>query len=135
VAAIIARRVLNGVLAHAKEAGPSECCGILLGDGDRILIAVRARNLDADLNRRFWIDPSDHIEARRSGRREGLEVVGFYHSHPTSEAYPSPTDIAESSYPDAVSLIVGMKAGRFEVRLFRWRDSGVEVLMFDVADQ
>jgi proteasome lid subunit RPN8/RPN11 len=134
VATIIARRALDAVLAHAEETSPSECCGILLGDGDRILAAVRARNIDADPNRRFLINPSDHIDARRSARREGLDVVGFYHSHPASGAYPSPADIAESSYPDAVSLIAGMKAGRFEARLFRLRNAGVEELTFDVAD-
>ncbi len=134
MAAIIARRALDAVLEHAEQARPAECCGILLGDGDRILTAVRARNLAGDPDRRFVIDPSDHIAARRSARLDGLDVVGFYHSHPTSGAYPSAVDIAESSYPDATSLIVGRQTGRFEARLFRLRDSGVEELMFDVAD-
>jgi proteasome lid subunit RPN8/RPN11 len=134
MAAIIARRALDAVLAHAQEAHPLECCGILLGDGERILRAVRARNVADAPSRRFLIDPADHIAARRSARREGLDVVGFYHSHPSSGADPSRSDIDEASYPDAATLIVGMRADRVEARLFRLRDSGVEELTFDVAD-
>ena len=134
MAATIARRALDAVLAHAQEAHPLECCGILVGDGERILKALRARNVADVPARRFVIDPADHIAARRSARSEGLDVVGFYHSHPSSGASPSRTDMAEASYPDAATLIVGIQAERLEARLFRLRDSGVEELMFDVED-
>jgi len=46
-------------------------------------------------------------------------VLGFYHSHPHSPAWPSPTDAAEAAYPEAVHLIVGLNEGVADARLFR----------------
>ncbi len=114
----ILRPALDAVFAHALEERPRECCGVLIGKGDTILRAVRARNL-SDNPKRFVLDPADHIQARRAARDEDLDVLGFYHSHPMSPAAPSETDLAEVTYTDAVHLIVGMLEGVAEARLFR----------------
>jgi [CysO sulfur-carrier protein]-S-L-cysteine hydrolase len=114
----ISRTALEAVLAHARERCPSECCGILIGSGTRIDEAAPARNL-AEGPSRYLIDPADHIAARRAARSRGLEVVGFYHSHPHSAAWPSPTDLDEATYPEAVHLIVSLADGGAEARLFR----------------
>src|SRR5215510_604187 len=117
----IASSVVDEVTAHATECQPRECCGVLLGTAARITTAIRARNI-AESSTRFLLDPKAHIEARRRAREEGLEVVGFYHSHPHSRAYPSETDLAEAAYPECVHLIVGFVEGRPEVRLFAYAD-------------
>jgi proteasome lid subunit RPN8/RPN11 len=52
-------------------------------------------------------------------RDRGLEVVGFYHSHPSTAAWPSPTDVAEATYLESVHLIVSLAGGVVEARLFR----------------
>jgi proteasome lid subunit RPN8/RPN11 len=130
----IPRRVLDGVLAHARDEDPLECCGILLGAGQRIVSAVRARNIADDPSHRFLLDPADHIAALRSAREHGLVVVGFYHSHPHSPARPSPTDIAEATYAGAVSLIVGVQNAAFEARVFRLGGSPVEEVALEVED-
>ena len=96
-AVILPRAVRDDVIAHAREMAPAECCGLLVGSAREIVAAVRAANL-ADNPSRFLIDPKDHIRARREARARGLDVVGFYHSHPHSDARPSPTDLAEASY-------------------------------------
>jgi len=114
----IRRTALDAVLAHARETAPSECCGILIGSGTRIDETAPARNL-AEGPSRYLIDPADHIAARRAARSRGLEVVGFYHSHPRSAAWPSPTDVAEATYPEAVYLIVSLADSGAEARLFR----------------
>lgn len=84
------------MLEHAREAAPRECCGLLVGEGDCIVRSVRARNLDAAATR-YLIDPEDHFAAIRSARTEGLEVIGAYHSHPSSAPVPSPSDVAEAN--------------------------------------
>jgi proteasome lid subunit RPN8/RPN11 len=67
---------------------------------------VRARNLEARATR-YLIDPEDHFAAIRSARADGLEVVGAYHSHPSSAPLPSATDVAEAdSGSDFVYVIV-----------------------------
>src|SRR5213593_4837429 len=107
----ITRRVRDDLVAHARETSPDECCGVLLGRGHEILEAVRARNVATSAATRFLIDPKDHIDARREGRARGLEILGFYHSHPGGSALPSETDRAEASYPDSLYAIVGLCAG------------------------
>jgi proteasome lid subunit RPN8/RPN11 len=122
----IARRALNDIVAHAQEVAPEECCGVLLGVGDRIITAVRSRNADGEPMRRYAIDPRDHIAARRQARAGHQEVIGFYHSHPNSAPRPSASDVAEWSYPDALSLIVGVDGAALGARAFRIRSDAVE---------
>lgn len=110
------------MVAHARESAPDECCGVLLGRDGEIVEAVRARNIADSATTRFVIDPRDHIEARRDGRARGLEVVGFYHSHPRSAATPSEIDRAEAAYPDHLSVIVGLDVDPPEVRMFEFEN-------------
>lgn len=114
----IVGRVLDEVVAHARECRPSECCGLLVGHDDQVVASVRARNL-SESPTRFLIDPSDHIAARKDARLQGLDILGFYHSHPHSRAYPSEIDLEEASYPEAVHLIVGLQTEPPDIRLFR----------------
>lgn len=118
----VASRVLDELIARARHAMPSECCGVLLGTPGEITEAVATRNLADDPNR-FLIDPKEHIDARREGRRRGLEIVGFYHSHPHSPAVPSATDLLEASYSGYLYAIVSLSAEPAEVRIYRF-DSG-----------
>jgi proteasome lid subunit RPN8/RPN11 len=114
----IRHEALDVIVDHARAAAPAECCGMLIGRDSSIDEAVRAKNIAADPTR-FLIDPKDHIDAMRAARRRGLEVLGFYHSHPRSPAWPSPTDIAEAAYPDSVHLIVSLESAAEDTRLFR----------------
>jgi proteasome lid subunit RPN8/RPN11 len=120
----LSRAALDGVLRHAREAAPRECCGMLVGRADRILFSVAAVNL-AESPTRYLIDPADHIRARREARQRELDVVGFYHSHPTGPAYPSAVDIAEASYAESVWLIAGLGGAAPDVRLFRIGNAAV----------
>jgi len=92
---------------------------MLVGTAGAIASAVRARNLSAEPSR-FLVDPHDHIQARRAARAAGRDVVGFYHSHPHSAALPSPTDLAEASYPGHVYVIVSLAGDAADVRIYRF---------------
>jgi proteasome lid subunit RPN8/RPN11 len=129
----VARGVVNAIVAHAIREAPRECCGVLIGSGTTVIEAWPARNI-ADKPTRFLIDPQGHIDAIRSARQRGLEVLGFYHSHPHSPAVPSETDRAEASYPDHLYLIVGLKDEPPEIRLFRLTDGNFRELAFVTDD-
>jgi proteasome lid subunit RPN8/RPN11 len=103
---------------------------MLIGSAGAITSAIRARNLSDDPSR-FLVDPQDHIQARREARAAGLDVVGFYHSHPHSAAEPSPSDLAEASYPNHLYLIVGLAGEAAELRLYRFTG---EAFALEVAD-
>jgi proteasome lid subunit RPN8/RPN11 len=119
--------VRDAVVAHAREETPRECCGILVGTSHAIVGAVRAANL-SDSPSRFLIDPQDHIRARREARAAGLEIIGFYHSHPHSDAQPSATDLAEASYAGYLYLIVGLTGDDPDVRLYRFTGISFEAI-------
>jgi proteasome lid subunit RPN8/RPN11 len=126
--------VIEHVVRHTREAVPEECCGILLGTGDRIEDARRGRNSSDQPTVRFVLDPRDHVAAIREARGRGLTVVGFYHSHPRSAAVPSETDRAEASYPGQLVLIVGLAGEPADVRLYRFADGNfLEVPFVTVA--
>ena len=110
---------LSTVIAHARQARPAECCGILLGRAAEIVEAVPVRNV-AESPTRYVLDPAEHIAVRRRARASGIDVLGFYHSHTTTAAEPSATDIADAAYPGHLYLIVSLAADPPEVRLFRW---------------
>jgi proteasome lid subunit RPN8/RPN11 len=87
-----ARRTM---LEHANREAPLECCGLLLGSPRCVVEVVPARN-ELRSPTRFLIDSSDHFAAIRLARERGLEIVGAYHSHPSSAPIPSPTDRDEA---------------------------------------
>jgi proteasome lid subunit RPN8/RPN11 len=128
---ILPPAVRDAVVAHARAAVPAECCGVLIGSDGAITAAVAANNLSEHPNR-FLLDPKDHIRARRDARAAGLDVVGFYHSHPHSAAVPSETDLAEAwTYPNHLHLIVGLTGETADVRLYRFTGEKFEL---EVAD-
>ena len=123
------------IVREARNAAPEECCGLLIGTEDRIDEARPARNAAEQPTTRFLIDPRDHFEAIRAARSRGLEVVGFYHSHPRSPAVPSETDRAEVTYGDYLSLIVGLREREPDVRLYRFVDGNfLEVPLVTAAE-
>ena len=111
---------LNALVDHARASAPQECCGLLLGRGDEVVEAFRTRNVADERRSRFLIDPADHFAGLRAARARGLEVVGFYHSHPASPPEPSARDIAEFSYPGHLYAIVSLLAEPAALGLFRF---------------
>ena len=109
------------MVAHACDAVPAECCGLLLGTADTILEARRARNVATEANRRYEIDPIEHLAVIRDARSRSLEVVGAYHSHPRSPARPSATD-ADQAFSHFLFVIVGLETGTADVRGWQWRE-------------
>ena len=105
---------------------------MLIGRADEIVEAVRAPNLSDDPNR-YSLDPKAHLDARRAARGRGLEVVGFYHSHPHSEPEPSIADLAEATYPGYLYLIVRPLPEGAELRLFRFERGAFLELGFVTA--
>jgi proteasome lid subunit RPN8/RPN11 len=121
---------LESIVAHARDSAPNECCGLLLGRADEVIEAMRARNVADDPATRFLVDPKDHFDGRRAARERGLEVVGFYHSHPRSSAQPSERDLAEFGYPGHLYVIASLCAEPAEVGLFRFEKGNFQRLSF-----
>jgi proteasome lid subunit RPN8/RPN11 len=102
---------------HGEETYPHECCGVLLGrfqDEDRVVSeVVRAGNTRDDRPQdRYHIDPRELVRIQRLGRERGLDVVGFYHSHPDHPARWSQTDLAEAHWIGCSYVITAVEKGK-----------------------
>lgn len=101
------------------EAGyPHEACGLLIGETTRDAVRVERVQQAPNLEReraadRYKLDPRAFLEADEQARARGLDVVGFWHSHPDAAAVPSQTDL-EAAWPGYAYLIVSVRAGRAE---------------------
>ena len=119
----LTRMQLEQILAQARAESPHECCGLLLGRGDAVEEVFPGRNVDETPRTRYVMDPQDQLRAFRLMDERGLGLVGIYHSHPQTEAYPSETDKSRALYPDARYMIVSLREPAApNVRAFRLLD-------------
>jgi proteasome lid subunit RPN8/RPN11 len=93
----------NTLRAHGEETYPHECCGVLLGKstpaGNQVHATVRAGNTRTDsAHNRYNIAPIELVKIQREARKQNLDIVGFYHSHPDHPAQWSQTDFAEAHW-------------------------------------
>jgi proteasome lid subunit RPN8/RPN11 len=111
----ISRSQADAMVAHALEGYPFEACGVFLGSGGRVGRAVPAVNRETEAPRvRYQIAPEDLMRIQREARNEGLEIIGYYHSHPDHPARPSETDrrIAAEGLSDGVfHVVIGVDKG------------------------
>ncbi len=109
--------VYNTLRTHGEETYPHECCGVLLGhaspEGNRVEAAVRAGNTRTDsAHNRYHIAPAELIRIQREARKDGWDIVGFYHSHPDHPAQWSQTDFAEAHWLGCSYVITAVEKGR-----------------------
>ncbi len=123
----VRRAALDAMIDHARAELPNECCGLLVGGPEEIVRAEPARNLQSSPTR-FLVDPEAHFAAMKRARAEGLVVVGAYHSHPQTAAWPSATDTTELAGPDEFHVIVSLSnaPGDPALRAFRFRGGNFE---------
>ncbi len=117
----VPRAVYEAIRAHGEETYPHECCGALLGqfageEGWRVEAAVRAGNTRTDsAHNRYNIAPVELVKIEREARQQGLDIAGFYHSHPDHPAQWSTTDFAEAHWLGCCYMITEVAQGKAAV--------------------
>jgi proteasome lid subunit RPN8/RPN11 len=118
-------RLSEGLLDEIRRAGeaayPAECCGVLggrVGEHKDVLRTVPVVNRRTDDPRRYLISPDDLLRITNDLRGSGLDVLGYYHSHPDHPAEPSEFDSA-NAWPWYSYVIVRVDRGR-GVELTSW---------------
>ena len=108
------------ILAHACDADPAECCGLVGGADQHVTSIYPLHNVAADTNVSYEAAPEDLFAAQRQMRERGEELLAIYHSHPRSaEPAPSETDVRLAYYPQAVYFIIGLAGPQPVIRAFR----------------
>ena len=107
---------LDAIKAHAEADYPHECGGLLLGnlaaDNAKTVVETLPMENTADVERRHdrvLIEPRSLMLADRKAREKGLDVIGYYHSHPDDEAVPSQFDL-DHALPVWSYIIVSVRA-------------------------
>ncbi|HEX6568445.1 MAG TPA: M67 family metallopeptidase [Acidimicrobiales bacterium] len=118
--------VWHALVGHAYAGLPDEACGLLAGvPGTGAATAFYPCRNAAESSRVYTVDPRDHLRADRDAEGRGLEIIGVVHSHTHTEAYPSPTDVAQAPDPAWHYVIVSLKRESAVLRSYRIADGEV----------
>ena len=133
---LLNREHVDKMFAHAREASPGECCGLVGGDVRQARTVYLLRNVARDPLVGYEAAPEELFAAQRSMRERGEELLGIYHSHPrSSEPVPSETDVRLAYYPSAIYFIIGFTENGEILRAFRIseRDASWEPVNYTIA--
>jgi proteasome lid subunit RPN8/RPN11 len=126
--------ILVEMLLHARCEPQMECCGLLAGRDGAITEIVPATNALASATA-YEIAPRELFALFRMLRDKGLTHLGQYHSHLSSDNFPSPSDIEQAGYPDQAYFIVSLRADAAKpVRAFSIHEGRVQELEILIVD-
>jgi len=119
------------IVAHCYDGLPDEACGLLAGpvagneEPTGVVSAVYpCANAEASA-RTYTVDSRDLIKAMRDAESRGDQLVGVFHSHTHTDAYPSPTDVEQAMEPGWMYVIVSLRDGDPVLRAYRIRDKQI----------
>ena len=131
-------RQFEQIFAYAREAAPSECCGLIGGAGERASSLYPMRNVAVNAIVAYEAAPEDLFAAQRQMRERGEQLLAIYHSHPrATEPQPSETDVRLAYYPQAIYFILGLAAERPVMRAFKISeaDNSWDEVEYAIADE
>jgi proteasome lid subunit RPN8/RPN11 len=106
------------MVAHCYDGLPLEACGLLAGVGDDATVCYRTANI-AESSRVYTIEPRGLLRADRDAEERGLAILGVFHSHTHTAAFPSPTDVGQAPDPGWRYVIVSLADGAPVLRSYR----------------
>jgi proteasome lid subunit RPN8/RPN11 len=125
---VIPRAIIDGMVAHAREDLPNECCGILAGRGARAEKLYRIANAEKSPFR-YRMDDKELMKALREIDDDDRELLVIYHSHVKHPAYPSATDVRMAQwpgtdtpidiFPDAYYVLISLRGEPPEVKAYK----------------
>lgn len=139
----ISQAQYEAIVGHCYDGLPDEACGLLGGPAigpmeeptGVITAAFPTRNADAS-SRTYTVDGRDMLRAMREMESREQVLVGCWHSHTHTEAYPSPTDVrTAAANPNWIYVIVSLKPehGAPVLRAYRIRDEAIAEVPIEVA--
>lgn len=99
----------NIIINHVKKETPNEACGVLAGKDEEVKKVYPMTNTSDRPELCYFMEPKEQFAVMKEIRNSGLEMVGIYHSHLETEAYPSAHDVELAYYQDVSYVIVSLK--------------------------
>jgi [CysO sulfur-carrier protein]-S-L-cysteine hydrolase len=117
---LLSKLVHDQMVAHCLDGLPEEACGLLGGqlETGEAVTCYPTRNLAASA-KLYTVDPKDHLRADRDAEAAGNAIIGVFHSHTHTEAYPSPTDVDQAPDPAWHYVLVSLRDIQPVVRSYR----------------
>ncbi|MBX5491121.1 MAG: M67 family metallopeptidase [Chloroflexi bacterium] len=103
----IARALIEEMIAHCRAELPNEACGMVAGKDNQATKVYPARNAEASPVR-YLMEPRDQLQIMNDIDDHGWDLLGIFHSHTHTPAYPSPTDVSLAYYPHALYIIISL---------------------------
>lgn len=122
---IIPQLIFEEMIAHCKKGYPYEACGILAGEGDMVSKIYAMTNIEKSPVS-YQLDSQEQFHVMKDMRENNLSMVAIFHSHPSSAAYPSRTDLKLAFYEDAVYVIVSLSENTPVVKAFSIKERKIE---------
>ncbi len=116
----------DNIVATCIRALPNEGCGLLLGTLEGMVSEVLPSPNVAESAKLYEIDSRVLLRAYRRSEEMGLSVIGVFHSHTHSEAYPSPTDVAQAPDPTWHYVLVSLRDVPSVIRSFHVTEGVVD---------
>ena len=117
--------IVAAIEDHARRVHPAECCGLLSGSNGFITDIHRLRNGADKPETRYFATPEQLFEAMQRIRKSSQSLLGVYHSHPRTPAYPSASDVEMAFYPEAFYFIISLEPS-VDLRAFKIEDAKIE---------
>lgn len=105
---VLRKDLLDKIIAQCKKEFPNEACGILAGKDAQVEQVYEMTNRDKSPES-YFMETKEQFKVMKEIRSKGLEMLGIYHSHVKSPAYPSGRDVEMAFYPEASYVIVSLK--------------------------
>ena len=122
----LTRAHLDEMIVNCLGAYPNEGCGLLTGDpASGTVTAVHPTANLAASGRVYTVDPREHLLIGRAAEAEGQAIIGVFHSHTHTDAYPSPTDVAQAPDPSWHYVVVSLRHEEASVRCYRIVDGQI----------
>ena len=133
----LTREQHEAVIAHCLSRYPKEACGMLAGAGEpvlmgqeRLVIQVYPMTNVEDSPIGYAMDPKEQLQVDKQMRQRHQRMLGIYHSHTATDAYPSPVDVRLAISPDISYVLVSLKH-RHQPDFKSYRIDGTAILAED----
>jgi [CysO sulfur-carrier protein]-S-L-cysteine hydrolase len=115
------------VVGHCLSGLPDEACGLLAGDTEAGEVRAVYLTANAAASAKLYsVPPKELLAADRKAEAAGIELMGVFHSHTHTDAYPSPTDVAQAPDPAWHYVLVSLRDTHPVLRSYRIVDGVIE---------
>lgn len=131
---VIPKKLFDEMILHCNEACPAEACGILAGAGSVVQRMYPMSNIEKS-SVSYLMDSKEQFRVMKDMRKDRLNMLAIFHSHPGSSAYPSAKDVSLAFYDHASYVIVSFAQSEPVVKGFSIKNGNVDEISIEITPE